>query len=64
MKFAESVVQKEPSQHQLLNVEADEAAGTVINAHAALQVCYLLRTPAARSSSPVSSVCHVSSFTQ
>lgn len=42
-------------QHQLLNVDADEAAGTVINAHAVLRVRELLGTPATRSSPPVSS---------
>lgn len=47
--------EEEQSQNQLLNVKAEEAAGTVMNVHAVLQVCYLLCTPAARSSSPVSS---------
>lgn len=47
--------EEEQSQNQLLNVKPEEAAGTVMNVHAVLQVCYLLCTPAARSSSPVSS---------
>lgn len=47
--------EEEQSQNQLLNAKPEEAAGTVMNVHAVLQVCYLLCTPAARSSSPVSS---------
>lgn len=57
VKFTEPVVQKKRNRakNQLLNAKPVEAAGTVMNVHAVLQVCYLLCTPAARSSSPVSS---------